>query len=164
MTKTKKKKTTEVEPKIRDATAVDPEPEVKAITGLEPKIGRGNPPKHTQFPKGTSGNLRGRPRGSKNLRTLVLEAAKQPTMIEIDGKQRRISNLQATTLQLANKAAKGDPKSMAAFLDWVDEIQTQAAREKPAEFPLGEHDVEVLRAVYERLKQCDADKIRKSET
>jgi predicted phage terminase large subunit-like protein len=43
----------------------------------------------------------------------VLEAAKQPTTIEIDGKQRRISNLQATTLQLANKAAKGDPKSMA---------------------------------------------------
>jgi hypothetical protein len=47
----------------------------------------------------------------------VLEAAKQPTTIEIDGKQRRISNLQATKLQLANKAAKGDPKSTAAFLD-----------------------------------------------
>ena len=93
----------------------------------------------------------------------MLEAAKQPTTIDIDGKQRRISNLQATTLQLANKAAKGDPKSMAAFLDWVDEIQTQAAREKPAEFPLGEHDIEVLRAAYDRLKQCDADKTRESE-
>ena len=163
MTKTEKKRATEVEPKIRATTAVEPEPEIKVITELEPKIGRGNPPKRTQFPKGTSGNLRGRPRGSKNLRTLVLEAAKQPTTIEIDGKQRRISNLQATTLQLANKAAKGDPKSMAAFLDWVDEIQTQAAREKPAEFPLGEHDIEVLRAAYDRLNQCDADKTRESK-
>jgi hypothetical protein len=68
MTKTKKKRATEVEPKIRATTAVEPEPEIKVITGLEPKIGRGNPPKRTQFPKGTSGNLRGRPRGSKNLR------------------------------------------------------------------------------------------------
>jgi hypothetical protein len=132
--------------------------EVKIVSGLEPKIGRGNPPKHTQFPKGTSGNLRGRPRGSKNLRTLVLEAADHPITVEIDGKQRKISTLQATTLQLANKAAKGDAKSMAAFLDWVDEIQVQAAATKPAEFPLSEQDIEVLWAAYERLKQCNPDK------
>jgi len=132
--------------------------EVKVISGLEPKVGRGNPPKHTQFPKGVSGNLQGRPKGSKNLRTLVLEAADHPITVEIDGKQRKISTLQATTLQLANKAAKGDAKSMAAFLDWVDQIQIQAAATKPAEFPLSDHDIEVLQAAYERLKQCDADK------
>ena len=132
--------------------------ELKIIGGLEPKIGRGNPPKHTQFRKGTSGNPDGRPRGTKNLRTLVLEAADHPIAVEIDGKQRKITTLQATTLQLANKAAKGDAKSMAAFLDWVDEIQIQAAAAKPAEFPLSDHDIEVLQAAYERLKQCDADK------
>jgi hypothetical protein len=29
--------------------------DIKIVSGLEPKIGRGNPPKRTQFPKGTSG-------------------------------------------------------------------------------------------------------------
>lgn len=132
--------------------------EAKVESGLEPKIGRGNPPKHTQFPKGKSGNPQGRPKGTKNLRTLVLEAARHPVTVEIGGEQRKISALQATTLQLANKAAKGDAKSMAEFLDWVDEIETHAAAAKPAQFPLSDQDIEVLQAAYERLKQCDADK------
>jgi Family of unknown function (DUF5681) len=134
--------------------------DIKVIRGLEPKTGRGSPPKRTQFPKGTSGNPRGRPKGSKNLRTLVLEAADQAITVEIDGRQRRISTLQATTLQLATKAAKGDVKSMANFLDLVDQIQTEAEEAKPAEFSLSEQDVEVLQAAYDRLKQCDASKSR----
>ena len=34
--------------------------------GGMPKVGRGNPPKHTRFQKGVSGNKNGRPKGSKN--------------------------------------------------------------------------------------------------
>jgi Family of unknown function (DUF5681) len=131
--------------------------EIKVVTGLEPKVGPGNPPKHRQFRKGTSGNPKGRPKGSKNLRTLLLEAADHPVTVEVGGKQRKLSALQATTFRLAEKAANGDAKSMAEFLDWVDEIQTQAAAAKPPEFPLSEQDVEVLRAAYERMKQCEPE-------
>ena len=131
--------------------------EIKVVRGLEPKVGPGNPPKHTQFPKGTSGNPQGRPKGAKNVRTLLSQAAEHPVTVEIGGKQRRVSALQATTLRLAEKAATGDAKARGELLDWVDEIQTQAAAAKPAEFPLSEHDVEVLRAAYERLKECETN-------
>ena len=96
---------------------------VKAITLARQKVGRGRPPKHTQFSKGTSGNPTGRPKGSKNLGTLIMEAAQDQVAVRIDGKTRKISKLQATAMQLATKAAGGDPVSTGRFLDWVDEIE-----------------------------------------
>ena len=119
------------------------------------KVGRGKPPKHTQFRKGETGNKRGRPKGSKNLATLMMQAAQNPVTATIGGKKRTISTLHATTMQLATRAAGGDPKSMAKFLDWVDKIESRAAATKPTQFPLSEPDLEVLRAAYERMKQCD---------
>ncbi len=118
------------------------------------KTGRGNPPKHTQFKKGVSGNSKGRPKGSKNLSTLLMAAGRDQVTATIDGKQRRITKTEATTMQLATKAAGGDPASIAKFLDWMDKFETRAAAAKPAEFPFSEADLEVLRAVHERMKLC----------
>jgi hypothetical protein len=119
-----------------------------------PKTGRGNPPKHTQFKKGVSGNKKGRPKGSKNLSTLLMEAARDQVTATIDGKQRRISKIQATVMQLATKAAGGNQASMAKLLDWVDELETRAAAAKPVEFPFSQADLEVLRAIEERMNLC----------
>jgi hypothetical protein len=63
-------------------------------------------------------------------------------------------------MQLATKAAGGDPAAIGRFLDWVDEMETRAANVKPSQFPIGEPDIEVIRAVYERMKQCDPEKKR----
>ena len=132
----------------------------------KPKMARGtaqkggNPPKHTQFRKGISGNPRGRPKGSKNLSTYLMEAARDQVTTTIGGRTRRISSLQATTMQLATKAAGGDQAAIGRFLDWVDEIETRAANVKPSQYPIGEPDIEVIRAIYERMKQCDPEKKR----
>ena len=107
-----------------------------------------------KFHRGISGNPKGRPKGSKNLTTLIMEAARDQVSVEIDGKPRRISALQATVAQLASKAARGDQKAMVQFLDRIAEVE---GRVKPTEYPLGEEDVEVLRAAYERVKQCQPD-------
>jgi hypothetical protein len=115
----------------------------------------GNPPLYTRFRKGQSGNPKGRPKGSKNLRTLIMEAALHPVTVTIGGKKRKITNIQATAMQLASKAASGNQAAMVKWLDWVDDIESRAAAAKPSEFPLSEPDLEVLRASYERMKQCE---------
>jgi hypothetical protein len=107
-----------------------------------------------KFRKGLSGNPKGRPKGSKNLTTLIMEAARDQVSVEIDGEPRKISALQATVAQLASKAARGDQKAMVQFLDQIAEVE---GRVKPTEYPLSEPDIEVLRAAYERMKQCERD-------
>src|SRR6476620_5820012 len=113
-----------------------------------------SPPKNTQYRPGKSGNPKGRPKGSKNLSTLLMAAARAPVTATINGKPRKISTLQATIMQLATKAASGDRAAIGKFLDLMDEFEMRAAAARPAEFPLSDLDVEVLRAVYERMKAC----------
>ena len=118
----------------------------------------GSPPQNTKYKKGTSGNPKGRPKGSKNVKTLIMEAARDHVTATIDGKARKISKLHATTMQLATKAAGGNQAAMNKLLDLVDEIETRAEAAKPSQFPLSEPDLEVLRATYERMKQCELGK------
>ena len=61
-------------------------------------------------------------------------------------------------MQLAGKAAGGDQRAMNAFLDWIDEIEARAAAAKPAVFPLTAPDVEVLRAMYDRMIKSTPNK------
>ncbi len=130
----------------------------KRGSGTGQKVGRGNPPKHTQFRKGTTGNPKGRPKGSKNLSTYLMEAARDQVSATVGGRTRKISKIQATAMQLATKAAGGDQAAIGKFLDWMDEIETRAAAVKPSQFPLSAPDIEVLRAAYERMKLCDTEK------
>jgi len=121
------------------------------------KDGRGKRSGQTYYKKGETGNKRGRPKGSKNLTTLMMEAAHHPVTAMIGGKKRTISTLSATTMQLAKKAANGDHRATVKFLDWIDKIESRAAATRPTQFPLSEPDLEVLRAAYERMKLCEPD-------
>lgn len=77
----------------------------KKVRSTAQKVGRGNPPKHTQFRKGTTGNPKGRPKGSKNLSSYLMEAAPDQVSATVGGRTRKISKIQATAMQLATKAA-----------------------------------------------------------
>lgn len=124
--------------------------------GFDEAVGPGQPPKRTRFRKGVSGNPKGRPKGSKNLSTLFMEAANSEVVAVIDGRKRKITKGQAALMQLATKASQGE-RELAKFLDWYDEFEARAAAARPAQFPLEERDLEVLRAAYERMKQCNPD-------
>jgi hypothetical protein len=115
------------------------------------RVGKGYPPVHTRFGKGRSGNPRGRPKGSKNLATIIMDAAMSPVFATIDGEPRKISMVAASVMQLATKAASGDPKYVREFLDRVEEIENRAAAARPAQFPFGPEDLEVLKVIHARM-------------
>jgi len=89
-------------------------------------VGYKKPPKHSQFPKGQSGNLAGRPRGSKNLRTLIRQVTGEKITVTENGRRRRLSKTELMIRQLINRAALGDPKAIQNVLRLISEFRPPA--------------------------------------
>lgn len=101
------------------ATKRKPSAPVDPAAAPEPpdyEVGYGKPPKHTRFKPGQSGNPKGRPRGQRNLGTIVDEALKERITIREGERRRKVSKLDATVRVIVNNALKGDRKDLAALL------------------------------------------------
>jgi hypothetical protein len=85
------------------------------------------PPTHTQFQKGKSGNPRGRPKGSRNLSGLLKEAL--DARVEKDGKA--MTKLEAALKQIADNAAAGDPRILQMLLAELRRLEPSPAPQPP---------------------------------
>jgi Family of unknown function (DUF5681) len=94
------------------------------------EVGYKKPPVHSRFPKGKSGNSRGRPKGSANYLTLLRRVLGQKVAVTEDGKRRRITKIEAAMTQLLNKAALGDTRAFNATLKVVTLLGLKPEREK----------------------------------
>ena len=102
------------------------------------QAGYGNPPKHTRFQKGKSGNPNGRPRKPRS--TIATDSVKEldralrkKITIREDGRPKRISTLRAIMTQIVNKAALGEPAALRTIIPnikWRDEVIQQELRER----------------------------------
>ncbi len=113
-------------------------------------VGFGKPPRRTRFCKGQSGNPKGRPRGAKNLATLMEKVLKEPVVISENGKRRRITKREALIKQLVNKAIAGDPRSIKLLLAELREIDDRVGTDD------GGIPLEVIRRVLARVDREDA--------
>ena len=77
-------------------------------------VGYGKPPLQSRFKAGTSGNARGRPKGSKNLKTLVKEAMTANILIQEGEKTRKVSRLEGVLLRQLQKALTGSGRAAVA--------------------------------------------------
>lgn len=81
----------------------------------EYKVGRGRPPKETQFKKGQSGNPKGRPKRKPEVRCVaeILETElNRPVIVYENNVKYTISALQAIMRGVVVGALKGDRKMM----------------------------------------------------
>ncbi len=75
------------------------------------QVGYRKPPKRTRFQPGQSGNPRGRPKGTKNLKTDLMEELQESILVR-EGIQRiKLSKQRALIKGLTARALKGDARA-----------------------------------------------------
>jgi predicted Zn-dependent peptidase len=120
------------------------------------EVGYGKPPQSGQFPKGRSGNPKGRPKGSKNLATIMLQEARQTVRVNGPNGSRKVSKLQAAAMQLSTKAAQGDHRASRDFFNLVERSELAAnAGSTPKSLP--ETDQAVMKMILRRLSDVQPE-------
>jgi hypothetical protein len=100
------------------------------------------PPLHSRFQKGQSGNPRGRP--AKSLPGLLVAALDEPVYVTSNGKRRKITKREAVIAQLVNKSAGADLRATKMLIDMMKDIEKKAGVAPPPEPPLTPADEEVI--------------------
>ena len=117
----------------------------------EYRVGYGKPPLHTRFKQGQSGNPKGRPRGAKNLASLLNEALNELVLVAEDGGRKRISKRKAAFKQLVNEAAKGNWRALKLLVDILQDIERRNEPET-VESSFSAADDKVLEQIKARWK------------
>ena len=86
------------------------------------EVGYGKPPKRTQFKKGQSGNPKGRPKHTRNLKTDLTKILGQKISVREGDRTSRVSKQEAMLLSLMAKALKGDTRAIGVLVNLVRDI------------------------------------------
>ena len=125
-------------------------PAQAATGGPRYTVGYCRPPLATRFRPGQSGNPKGRPKGSRNLRTVVAAVAAELVEIKENDRPRRITKLEAAVKQLANRAAQGQERATKNFLDLLDTLESRP--QPPEAESFGEADAAVIAELVRRIR------------
>ncbi len=116
-------------------------------------VGYRRPPTQHRFAKGTSGNLKGRPKGAKNLKTDLLEELREQMRVRENGKDRRVSKQRALIKSQVARAINGNDRAAAKVFDLCLRVTGIDDDAKDAGLPLTEDERAVIEKLEERLRR-----------
>ena len=119
-------------------------------------VGYGRPPRSGRFTKGKSGNPSGRPRGSKNLANIVSRESRQPVRVNGPRGTRTVTKLEATVMQLINKAAQGELRATRELLPLVQQAE-EAISSASAPLTVHELDQRVMQSLRRRMQNIKVE-------
>ena len=117
------------------------------------EVGYCRPPPKNQIRKGERKNPTGRPKGTKNLKTDLLEELGEQMKIRENGKERRVSKQRALIKSLVARALKGNDRAAAKVLDLYLRVTGIDDDAKEAGLPLTDNERAVMQALEERLRR-----------
>jgi len=114
-----------------------------------------NPPRHTRFRPGQSGNPKGRPKGSRNLVKDVEKELAAQVFINEHGTRKKIPIRRLIAKQLINLAAKGDLKGIAMVLSTLGAAEHDPADSAPQDVPNRPEDELVMASIVRRIRSME---------
>jgi hypothetical protein len=114
-------------------------------------VGYGRPPKHGQFKKGQSGNPKGRPKGTKNLKTDLAEELREHLLVREGAQSKSITKQRAVIKSLMSQAIKGDTRAINILLSMMCRLfEVEDADLSATNLP--EEDRAILKAFQRRWR------------
>lgn len=118
------------------------------------ETGYGHPPERNQFKPGQSGNPKGRPKGSKNFNTVLMEELEATVLVKENGASQEISKLVAMIKQTVNKAIQGDDRSTQLVVRLLQTMEQ--GHKSPPLTRLTEADMETINTFNKRMEKLNA--------
>jgi hypothetical protein len=115
------------------------------------RVGYRRPPVGTRFRSGQSGNPRGRPKGARNLSTIVAAALSEWVAVNENGRRRRITKLEVAVKQLVNRAASGEARATQLLLALIQANDARPAQQDASR--LSDADAIVMAELARRLRE-----------
>ncbi|RZJ45394.1 MAG: hypothetical protein EON87_07590 [Brevundimonas sp.] len=121
------------------------------------EVGYGRPPRSTRFAAGQSGNPAGRPRGSKNLQTLLAEELEKKVDVVQGGQPLRLSKARVMVIKQVDRAISGSDRAFAAImkLQGAGPVTGESAGGRPRDEVEQDYNAMLADLVARRSREVD---------
>jgi uncharacterized protein DUF5681 len=115
------------------------------------RIGYGRPPEQSQFKPGKSGNPKGRPKASRNLKTIIRNALTSSVILREGEKKRSVSKLEGIVLRQLESALKGNEKAALTTLKMAGQVGLLDSGDVAGDTPiLSATEQAILNEIFDR--------------
>ncbi len=124
------------------------------------EVGYGRPPKRSRFKPGQSGNPKGRPKGRKNIHTILEETLFRLVTITENGRKRKVPAIEALFLSLLRKSLDGDMRALEKLTKQLPMLQAAMAADEAREGGEAvdpETDAEALAEFTRMIREAETD-------
>lgn len=123
------------------------------------EVGYRKPPKRTQFRPGQSGNPRGRPKGTKNLKTDLMEELGQKIMIREGDRSHSVTKQRAVVKSLVARTLKGDVRAATLLTSMMMRLTDTGEGAPDIEDVLIDDELAILKAFKRRARRGQSERM-----